>query len=422
VKLIQYALMIALLSAAAQAATIKVESGRSIQDAIDMANFRDLIEVHSGVYRENVDVHKSLTLRGIDTGGGIPVIDAGGSEYAFILSAGGSTIQGFDIRNSDLYSGAGVKVTSDGNLVTGNKISKNARGIELAHARNNRIEANSMANNGIGVRLIYSESNSILVNTGNDNDFGVFAQASPKNVIQGNSFIGSTYKDIYDDSENNGGLMPNSGSIPKSTYGRYSSSEESGYLVEEYATENAGSGSGFGPAYQDQLENGFPWYGQSDLIETIPEIEQDQLHQPHGELKHSGILLPEKLPGSATTQIGPLIDHSMVRGIMPSGEPTGRTSSFSRQERKAYSWVRFGPLYEGHAISWDWFSPDGSVYSSSEGTIPDPRTQGQAHLYSPMYWSELSISGTPAEGMPGNWKVEFYLDGASILTERFTLV
>lgn len=86
------------------AATITVcDSGcdhTSIQAAIDAADPDDTIEVHSGAYNENVNVTKQLILKGIDTGSGKPVVDAGGSGSAITLSADGITLEGFTATNA----------------------------------------------------------------------------------------------------------------------------------------------------------------------------------------------------------------------------------------------------------------------------------------------------------------------------------
>jgi pectin methylesterase-like acyl-CoA thioesterase len=49
----------------------------SIQEAIDASDPGDLIEVQSGVYYEALNITKQVILRGVDTGKGKPVIDAG---------------------------------------------------------------------------------------------------------------------------------------------------------------------------------------------------------------------------------------------------------------------------------------------------------------------------------------------------------
>ena len=113
-----------LLVAGASATTISVCPGgcdyTSIQAAIDVANPRDAIEVHSGTYREIVVVNKQLTLTGLDTGSGIPIVDAGGSGSAITLSADGITLDGVEAINAGGINpawNAGIKVTSNYNIL-----------------------------------------------------------------------------------------------------------------------------------------------------------------------------------------------------------------------------------------------------------------------------------------------------------------
>ena len=63
--------LIAILGSA-YAATVSVYPGSSIQAAIYTAKSGDIIEVHSGVYYEHVNVNRRITLRGI----GMPILDA----------------------------------------------------------------------------------------------------------------------------------------------------------------------------------------------------------------------------------------------------------------------------------------------------------------------------------------------------------
>jgi hypothetical protein len=111
----------------------------------------------------------------------------------------------------------------------------------------------------------------------------------------------------------------------------------------------------------------------------------------------------------------------MAKGITSSGEPLGRTNAFYVSDAGAYSWVQFGPLYEGHRIKWKWYSPNNALYVESNGVIPHPRSRGLEHWFSPRYWSELFIAGKPAGRMPGLWRVEVYLDGQLVLNEPFAI-
>ena len=72
------AILALLLAGSVQAATLTVcPSGcrySSIQAAVDASRPGDTIEVHSGGYNEQVLLNKDVTLKGIDTGGGAPVV------------------------------------------------------------------------------------------------------------------------------------------------------------------------------------------------------------------------------------------------------------------------------------------------------------------------------------------------------------
>jgi len=118
----------------------------SIQAAIDAADPCDTIEVHSGTYNENVNVTKQLILRGVDTGGGKPVADAGGSGSAITLHADGIMLEGFRATGSG--SEAGIKVTSKDSTITGNDACNNIYdGIYTYRSSNNNIYLNNFINN-----------------------------------------------------------------------------------------------------------------------------------------------------------------------------------------------------------------------------------------------------------------------------------
>ncbi len=119
-----------------------------IQDAINASNDGDTILVQSGTYYENVDVNKQLTLRGVDTGGGKPVVIAGGTGSAITLSAGWSTLEGFAAKNSgNNWQDAGIRINSNNNIVKNNLASDNYHGIELFNGNNNTLSGNTMIGN-----------------------------------------------------------------------------------------------------------------------------------------------------------------------------------------------------------------------------------------------------------------------------------
>jgi parallel beta-helix repeat protein len=125
-----------------------------IQQAIDNSSQGDIIEVQSGVYRENVHVYKTLTLQGIDSGKGLPVVDAGGSGSVISITSNGTIVEGFNITGSGGCGcgNAGIKVDSSNNIVQGNIIYKNKYGIYIQSGNeNNTFLSNDLLDNEITV-------------------------------------------------------------------------------------------------------------------------------------------------------------------------------------------------------------------------------------------------------------------------------
>ncbi|MDM7940258.1 MAG: protease inhibitor I42 family protein [Methanothrix sp.] len=67
----------------------------SIQDALNASLPNETITVESGTYREDVFVGKQVTMRGVDTGEGRPLLVP--EKGRLILAAYGATLQGFEI-------------------------------------------------------------------------------------------------------------------------------------------------------------------------------------------------------------------------------------------------------------------------------------------------------------------------------------
>ncbi|KAF5438154.1 CASH domain-dontaining protein, partial [Candidatus Methanophagaceae archaeon] len=163
----------------------------SIQDAVDTVNDGDIIIVNSGAYTENVNVTKQLILMGVDTGSSKPVVAAGGNGSTITLSADGITLGGFTATNSGSGIDAGIKVTSNNNIITGNDASNNNYGIRLWDSSNNTISGNDASNNSFGICLWDSSNNTISGNTASNNyNEGIrLYDHSNNNIITGNTFV-----------------------------------------------------------------------------------------------------------------------------------------------------------------------------------------------------------------------------------------
>ncbi len=161
----------------------------NIQLAINASTPGNTILVYSDVYHENVNVTKKLTLRGIDNGSGKPIVDAGGVGSAITLSAGMSTLDGFEATNG---SDAGITVGSDNNIIKNNTVLNNVfNGIDLEYlSENNTLISNTVSNNGFsGIALEYSSDNNTLSDNtvSNNSASGIFLDYLSNDNILGNN-------------------------------------------------------------------------------------------------------------------------------------------------------------------------------------------------------------------------------------------
>jgi parallel beta-helix repeat protein len=177
-----------------------------VQVAINAASTGDTVTVYSGTYYENINVTKQLILTGIDSGKGKPVVDARGN--AITLSAGGSTLEGFWVRNG----GQGIYVISDNNVIKNNTVSNNGAsgfgyGISLFSSSNNVLSRNNVSNNNVvGIYLFSSSNNTLSGNIANSNrgEFGaagisaagISLTSSNNNMLIGN-IVSNNYNGIY---------------------------------------------------------------------------------------------------------------------------------------------------------------------------------------------------------------------------------
>jgi parallel beta-helix repeat protein len=222
-------------------------SFQTIQMAIDDVNTiaGDTIQVNSGTYHENVVVDRSVILKGVNTGSGLPIIDGSGGNVAISITASGVTLQGFTATDANY----GIYISSNNNIITGNTAnSNNNDGIVLHSSSNNSVTGNIASNNncnasktdadgiflensnnnavtgntanynnyGNGIKLANSNNNNVSGNTANNNfnthlgvtnlnyDFGIFLLGSSYNIVSGNTANNNNYGIFLDGWGNSG--------------------------------------------------------------------------------------------------------------------------------------------------------------------------------------------------------------------------
>ncbi|HEX3001278.1 MAG TPA: NosD domain-containing protein, partial [Methanoregula sp.] len=160
----------------------------TIKDAVDWSLGGDTIRVESGTYTENFKLDKKLTLIGVNTGSGAPIIAPSKSGNVVEVLADGCTIQGFTIQNS--ATGSGIRITSGSNSIRLNTIKNNAEGITFVSSDKNTVANNIITgNNRAGIILESASGNLIDENTVQGNTLGISLDANSRgNTISRNMF------------------------------------------------------------------------------------------------------------------------------------------------------------------------------------------------------------------------------------------
>lgn len=160
----------------------------TIQQAIYSSREGDTILVHSGTYNENVYVNKKLTLRGMDTGEGVPVVQAGGSGSVITLYADNITLEGFNVTGSGTCGcgNAGIRIMSNNSTILGNTAYENKYGIYSSNHIGNRIYLNNLVKNNISA---YDGGNNKWYEDAR-------TENSTAGLASGNKAVGNYYSDF----------------------------------------------------------------------------------------------------------------------------------------------------------------------------------------------------------------------------------
>jgi len=202
-----------LTAAGAEAATLTVGPGgahRTISEAVTAARDGDTIQVHAGVYYEQVVLDKRLTLEGL----GKPRLVGGDRGSVLVVTADGCVVKGLLIEHSgsDLQrEDSGVLLKSNDNIIEGNELRDVLYGIYLLHSARNTIRQNvirgrtqlELGERGAALHLWNSPDNTIEDNAISDARDGLYIQSSPGNVIRRNRVYGLRYGVHYMTSDDN---------------------------------------------------------------------------------------------------------------------------------------------------------------------------------------------------------------------------
>ncbi len=165
-----------------------------IQDAINDTTNGDTVFVYddSSPYEENLVVDKSITLLGENKDTTI-LHGINPFNRTILIQASSVTFEGFTITDSCIA----IRIESDNNIITGNKIFNNTCGIYLNSSIGNVISGNLISSNMYdGVKLIDSESLVTLNNITGNGRSGVYIYSfhlhdNDNSTIEKNNIVGN---------------------------------------------------------------------------------------------------------------------------------------------------------------------------------------------------------------------------------------
>jgi parallel beta-helix repeat protein len=191
-----------------------VNSGESIQGAIDNATAGDTIIVRDGMYTENVNVNVDhLTIKSEHGYDSTVVHAANTSDHVFEVTADYVNITGFTVTDatgaaSDYIYTCGIQLyQAEHCIISDNNALNNWRGIYLVYSSNNSLTGNTASNNTYsGIYLSSScnyntlTDNNVKNNTNNARDSGNnrwnITKTAGTNII-GGPYIGGNYGSDY---------------------------------------------------------------------------------------------------------------------------------------------------------------------------------------------------------------------------------
>ncbi|MBV8156224.1 MAG: nitrous oxide reductase family maturation protein NosD [Dyella sp.] len=192
--------------AGAQAATVRVVPGQSLQAAIDSAHAGDVLEIEKGTYAGNLTVGKALTLRGLNR----PTLSGGQHRDTVRVTAPDVVIENLIVRDSgdslkDQNAGIYIQPGAHRAVVRNCDLTYNLFGLWIEKANDVRVENNTItgkrdynsAQRGNGIQLYNTQGARIV---GNNISFvrdALYVDVSHHAIFKGNRLHHSRYGTHY---------------------------------------------------------------------------------------------------------------------------------------------------------------------------------------------------------------------------------
>ena len=221
------------------AAEISVQSGDSIQTAVNNATSGDEIIINPGTYTENIVINTdNLVIRSESGNPDDTIIKArSSSAHVFAVKADNVRISGLTITGTkNSYSGIQFSGCNNG-IIENNKLTNNGYGIYLLNSKGSTVSNNIVTNNGdYGIVLATSTGSTISGNTAsNNNGQGIHLGTSDGNTLSGNTIASNGVSGLYVCPKSDNNLVFNNylvntvnGDIKNGTGNTYSTAKTAG--------------------------------------------------------------------------------------------------------------------------------------------------------------------------------------------------
>ena len=117
-----------------------------------------------------------------------------------------------------------------------------------------------------------------------------------------------------------------------------------------------------------------------------------------------------------------MLELTLAKGIQETGQKDvllNPNTVFSTQDTAVIAYVRFVNMSDSNNLQWKWYGPDGEAYLITDN-YPLKISKGK-YVREASAWHKISIAGDKAQDLPGDWKVETFLNGEFLTAKYFKI-
>lgn len=117
-----------------------------------------------------------------------------------------------------------------------------------------------------------------------------------------------------------------------------------------------------------------------------------------------------------------VVETTLAKGVDDKGTsaiPLNPTTTFTTEDQEVVSFIAYENLSGKHQLRWEWYDPEGKLYTRT-GHYPI-RSSKNKYIKKGSTCHKISIKGTKAQFLPGEWNVKIYLDGAMAANKYFKI-